>query len=387
MPIMGTWGVGLYDNDTASDVRDAWLKKIREGASGEVATKELLGEWSGANDEPLFWLALADTQWTWGRLEAHVREHAERVLAAGADLSLWEQSKDRADRVRVFDILAERLKESPPPPKAIRVVGDTVAWKRGQLWAYRTLDGKYVVLRVAAFDPECGLVGAPVTELLDVVLDDLPPTGALANVGVRSARPDFNASGRYDFLAPEHRASPMFEPKVKRRGELPRHRLKKLRTDGEPRPATTKTIGVAWDALDEFLPNRFDVGGPRLGAVHGWALADGGTAYTVVERMSWPDTLPATQWQLGVLGCRGADLDPQTIEAAEVLCSIVVMGFPPAGGLRETGYRAPKNVDPVSGAVHTWESLPRLLEKTDRLVAADKAMKALFVSVARVTTK
>jgi hypothetical protein len=65
----------LYENDTASDVRDAWLKKIRQGASGEVATKELPEEWNGAHDEPLFWLALADTQWTWGRLEAHVREN------------------------------------------------------------------------------------------------------------------------------------------------------------------------------------------------------------------------------------------------------------------------------------------------------------------------
>ena len=148
----------------------------------------------------------------------------------------------------------------------------------------------------------------------------------------------------------------MFEPKVKRRGELPRHRLKKLRAEGDPRPATatTKTIGVAWDVVDEFLPNKFDIGGPRLGAVHSWVLPDGSTAYTVVERMSWPDTLPATHWQLGVLDCRGADLDPRAIEAAEVRCSIIVMGFPPAGGLREMGYRAPKNVDPVSGAVHTW---------------------------------
>jgi hypothetical protein len=102
--------------------------------------------------------------------------------------------------------------------------------------------------------------------------------------------------------------------------------------------------------------------------------------------MSWPDTLPATQWQLGVLGCRGGDLDSQTIEAAEVRCSIIVMGFPP-GGLRETGYRAPKSVAPVSGAVHAWESLPHLFEKVDGLLAADKAMKALFSSVARGSKK
>lgn len=354
----------MYANDTACDVRDGWLEKLRRGASGQEATAELLNEWKGANEEPLFWLALADTQWTWGRLETQVLERAERVLGDGADLPLWEQSQDRAARLRVLDGLAARLKEPPPPPKPIRVRGDTVAWKRGQLWAYRTLDGKYVVFRVAAFDPACGLVGAPVTELLDIVLDDLPPPAALVAVGVRPARADYNVNGRYDVLAPEHRASPMFEPKVKRRGELPRHRLKKLRAEGEPRPATatTKTIGVAWDVVDEFLPNKFDIGGPRLGAVHSWVLPDGSTAYTVVERMSWPDTLPATHWQLGVLDWRGDDLDAQSIQAAQVIGSIIVAGFPPAGGLRETGHRTPTKVDPISGAIHSWASLPRLLE-------------------------
>jgi hypothetical protein len=384
---MGAWGAGLYANDSACDVRDGWLEKLRQGASGEEATAELLKEWDGADGEPLFWLALADTQWTWGRLETQVRERAKRVLENDADLPLWEQSKDRGARMRVLDALAERLKHPPPPPKAIRVRGDTVAWKRGQLWAYRTLDGKYVVFRVAAFDPECGLVGAPVTELLDIVLDDLPPAAALVTVGARPARADYNSSGRYDVLAAEHRASPMFEPKVKRRGELPRHRLKKLRAEAEPRPATatTKTIGVAWDVMDEFLPNKFDIGGPRLGTVHGWALPDGGTAYTVVERMTWPDTLPATHWQLGVLDCRGDRLDGQSIEGANVLCSIVVMGFLPASGLRETGYRAPTKVHRISGAIHDWASLPRLLEKPDGPVTEEAAMKALLTRAARQT--
>jgi hypothetical protein len=384
---MGAWGVGLYENDTACDVRDTWLGKVREGAPAETATAELLREWGSLHDDPLFWLALADTQWTWGRLEAHVREHAERVLAAGGDLALWEQPKDRTARKRVFDRLAARLKQPPPAPKPIRVRGDAIAWKRGQLWAYRTLDGKYAVLRVCAFDPDCGLVGAPVTELLDIVLDELSLTGSPAGAGPKPARPNYNASGRYDFFEPEHRASPLFEPKVKRRGELPRHRLKKLRAEGEPRAATptTKTIGVPWDAMDEFLPNMFDVGGPRLGAVHGWSLANGATAYTVIERMSFPPTLLETQWQLGVLECRGSGLDAQVIETASVLCSIIVMGFPPAGMLREAGYRPPKDVHPISGAVHRWASLPALLEKPDGLAAADRAMKAFTAAVARKT--
>jgi hypothetical protein len=59
-----------------------------------------------------------------------------------------------------------------------------------------------------------------------------------------------------------------------------------------------------------------------------------------------------------------------------------LMGFPP-DGVRETGYRVPTSVDPVSGAVHKRETLRHLLEKTDRLLTADKAMKALQVRVAR----
>jgi hypothetical protein len=104
--------------------------------------------------------------WRWrirnGRGGVWRHTYASMLSAYSRPVPISRSGSNRRIALRVFDVLAERLKESPPPPKPIRVVGDTVAWKRGQLWAYRTLDGKYVVLRVAAFDPECGLVGAPV---------------------------------------------------------------------------------------------------------------------------------------------------------------------------------------------------------------------------------
>jgi hypothetical protein len=364
---MGTWGVGLYENDTALDVRDTWIEKLRHGAPAETATAELLAEWAAPDDDPLFWLALADTQWTWGRLDPQVRDQAQSALADGGDLELWPpQSKERAARKRVFDRLADKLKQPPPAPRAIRVRSDAIEWKRGQLWAYRTLDGKYAVFRVCAFDPACGLVGAPVTELLDIVLEALPPSGSLADVGPKLARPSYNESGRYDRFEPQHRASPLFEPKVKRRGELPRHRLKKLRAQGEPRAAlpTTLTAGVPWDAMDEFLPRMFDVGGPRLGAIHAWDYPDGDTAYTVVEAMSLPPGVPHTYWQLGVLDCHGSDLDARVIELAGIRgSSIIVAGFPPAGLLHEVGYRAPKKAaSPALGAIHSWGEVSDLLD-------------------------
>jgi hypothetical protein len=384
---MGTWGTGLYSDDTASDARDAWLKKLRQGAPGETATAELLKEWDGAEDEPLFWLALADTQWTWGRLETRVRKRAQKVLADGADLELWDGSKDRSARERVLAALAARLKKKPPPPKPVRVTGDAVPWKRGQLWAYRTLDGKYAIFRVGAFDPKCGLVGSPVTELLDVATDDLPSATALASAGLRRARPGYDADGRFAGLAPEHRESPMFEPKVKRRGELPRHRLKRLTFKSEPRPATaeTMTIGVAWDAMDQFLSNRFDVGSPRLGAIHQWSRTDGEAAYTVLEWMEWPDTLLEPSWQLGVLECRGRDVSAGTLEKARTVDTFVIHGFLPAGLLREVAFRPPESPEPFMGPVNSWDEVPRILAETSELQAEDK--KPFRVVVPRKSRK
>jgi hypothetical protein len=379
---MGSWGTGLYDGDTACDARDGWLEKLRLGTPADVATTELITEWGGARDEPLFWLALADTQWKWGRLAPEVRERAEGVIAAGGDLQLWSASPaaGRSARAKVFERLAAQLRKPPPAPRAIRVRSDAKAWQRGQLWAYRTLDGRYAVLRVAAFDPACGLVGAPVTELLDVVLDQLPPSPALADAAVRPARAGY--MDRFQTIAPEHRASPMFEPKVKTRGELPLQRLKRLRAAGEPRPATaqTKTIGIAWSGFDQFLANVFDVGAPRLGAVHAWRTPTGQTRYTVVEWMEWTQIEPA--WQLSVLDIRDEN-DSAKVAVAPVLCSLIVHGFIPRD-LNEVAFRPPTGpAKTVSGAVHAWPDVPALLDQPRALVAAEQAMKALSLKLSK----
>jgi hypothetical protein len=71
---MGAWDVGSFADDTALDVRDAWVEPIRRGRSPADVTAEILGAFG--SDDPVVWLALADTQWRWGRLEPLVQEHA-----------------------------------------------------------------------------------------------------------------------------------------------------------------------------------------------------------------------------------------------------------------------------------------------------------------------
>ncbi|MCI7179050.1 MAG: hypothetical protein MSA26_00335, partial [Lachnospiraceae bacterium] len=91
---MGSWGPGLYQDDIAEDVRDVYKDQLYRGKTGAKITEELLEEYSDCmsdpDDAPVFWFALADTQWNLGRLEDPVKEQALYHLRDGADLRRWE---------------------------------------------------------------------------------------------------------------------------------------------------------------------------------------------------------------------------------------------------------------------------------------------------------
>jgi hypothetical protein len=74
---MGAWGTAIFSDDDACDVRDGYRQLVTDGLTGPAATNRLLLEWkevlADEDDGPLFWLALAATQWQFGRLEARVK--------------------------------------------------------------------------------------------------------------------------------------------------------------------------------------------------------------------------------------------------------------------------------------------------------------------------
>ena len=65
---MGTWGFKLYQNDTALDIKDEFEKLFNAGKAIQQITDELIEDYKNImgdpDEEPLFWLALADTQCT-----------------------------------------------------------------------------------------------------------------------------------------------------------------------------------------------------------------------------------------------------------------------------------------------------------------------------------
>ena len=161
---MGAWGTALYSNDTASDIRGDYVDLLRRGNSNQEALKKLMekdGDCIGIEEEePLFWYALADTLWNYGRLTPEVKEKALYFLDhPEAELARWEDDGGKYVEawMRTLEKLRTKLLSPQPPEKKVskyRLYKCT--WQVGDVYAYRLeseyskekgLYGKYIIFQ------------------------------------------------------------------------------------------------------------------------------------------------------------------------------------------------------------------------------------------------
>ena len=119
---MGSWGAELYQNAIAKDVHDRFTSQLHKGKSAAEVTEDLIESYASAindsDDAPIFWFALADTQWDMACLLPQVKKEALKWLAKGSDIARWEEEDpDQADaRAKILKELEEKL-SSPSPIK------------------------------------------------------------------------------------------------------------------------------------------------------------------------------------------------------------------------------------------------------------------------------
>ena len=163
---MGAWGAGLYQDDVTCDVKEEYLNWLRIGKTNIEATLELIeeGTLDDEDDSSLFWFALADTQWKYGRLLPEVKEQALKHIESGQNLKRWEENPSLyKKRKKVLEDLRQRL-NSPQPPekKVLKLVLSKPIWESGTILLYKIHNvskydeelknhkwfGKYVLLKV-----------------------------------------------------------------------------------------------------------------------------------------------------------------------------------------------------------------------------------------------
>ena len=246
---MGAWGTGIFADDNALDLRDDYRKLISDGVSGPQATDRLVARWAPQGDPdlaPVFWLALAVTQWGCGRLEARVKEEALRVIADGSAIRPWAGGPDERKRRAVLEAAKQKL-ESPQPAER-KIKKQTLAtcdWERGELIGYRLVTGDYVVLRM--LDQHIDKGGAyPYCELLDWRGPEIPAAGLPDTIPVRELR-DYGGGTRLMIV-------PLGKPLMKDR--LRRLNLKHMLDESYsrvPRGKTNPARVTSWKEFDRLL--------------------------------------------------------------------------------------------------------------------------------------
>jgi hypothetical protein len=178
---MGTWGTALFADDTASDNRDAYLRLVASGLTGPEATED---------EGPVFWLALAATQWQCGRLEARGKARALKTIANGSSLGRWSAQEDAQALLRrkaVLEKLDARLRSPQPSAKKFRKPRQQErSWFAGEVLAYRVRSGRIVLLHLV--NPGRGSLGGkpPIFAVLDWIGTSPPDAAAIKRLPLKT---------------------------------------------------------------------------------------------------------------------------------------------------------------------------------------------------------
>lgn len=160
---MGAWGTGLYSDDVAQDIKSEYIDLLKQGKSNEEATRLLIQSnkdlIEDEADGPVFWYALADTQWHYGRLLPSVLEQALKYIELKTDLKKWVNTtpKDYKQREKVLFDLEVKLKSPMPAEKKVSQYRYfKCTWKIGDVYAYRlesdyakehSFEGRYLLIQ------------------------------------------------------------------------------------------------------------------------------------------------------------------------------------------------------------------------------------------------
>lgn len=240
---MGAWGVAIFSDDLATDVRDDFRDLIGEGLSATQAVDKLLVEYaSSANDvdeESVFWIALALTQWKLGRLEARSKEQALRMIESGQDLRRWQDTKLNKKRIAVLEEARQQLLSPPPSPKKVRrAIKNANDWLVGEVIGFQLRSGQWALFRTVGAHVDKGGRFA-VCEVLDWCGAEIPSAEAIAALPVKQFNARWDRGSQFMFC----------DPRVKR----DQMRLQRPGIFSTPAQKCGGYRVILWSKLDAFL--------------------------------------------------------------------------------------------------------------------------------------
>jgi hypothetical protein len=177
---MGAWGYGIRQDDFVRDVIGAFEDLLKTGSSVAEATTTITSRFAASihdsDDDPLFWIALADLQWTYGGLAAPVLERVKDDFASGRSLRGWEDDpRGLARRRSALEKFIAKIGVPNKRPKARpRLITRAPPFAPGDCLSIRLPVGQYAAAVVLAADHAVAEYGKNLVALLDYLSADRP---------------------------------------------------------------------------------------------------------------------------------------------------------------------------------------------------------------------
>ncbi len=164
---MGTWNVGIFQNDIAEDVKIEYIELLRDGLDAKKADEKMIDiyrEIIEMNDSDTvdFYLSLALIEWQYGRLQSNTKEKALYYATNNEYLKNWELEGKSilAKRKQVLNEFVITINSIQPNEKKIKIIKPfNCIWNIGDIFAYQLnsnkskdygVYGKYIVFQKTA---------------------------------------------------------------------------------------------------------------------------------------------------------------------------------------------------------------------------------------------
>jgi hypothetical protein len=184
---MGVFGAGIFGDDDALDVRGDYKLVLADCQSDTLATDAIARQYDASFDDPAvttsFWLALAWTQWSIGRLDPRVKACALRIIDDNLDLKKWQGSPLYRKRERVLRQARAKIDAPQPAAKSIPkpLPVQLPGWEFSEIVGVRMPNGKLALLHMIVYRASSRYgAKAPVVSILNWTGTDFPSAENLA---------------------------------------------------------------------------------------------------------------------------------------------------------------------------------------------------------------
>ena len=170
---MGAWGVGIRQDDFVLDVIGDFEDLLKSGQSIRDATEAVRSKYAAgltdADADPLFLIALADVQWTYGELDPQVRDRVKEDLESGRSLAAWTEDQRVLSRRRTaLERFISRIEQSNPRPKRLpKAIVRAPRFRAGDCLSIRLSNGHYAAALVLVADHSIEELGRNLVGVLD----------------------------------------------------------------------------------------------------------------------------------------------------------------------------------------------------------------------------